>query len=193
MKRRIVYAVLVPMSWAFAVQAMWAQPKPTIEQYADCLAECVMKELTDTLSPLIFAPEKNIGFKRELDLRLQSFLISRGIRVRESPSENAQELRYDVQSATLSVEEISGQVRRTVSLSVFVKQLFNGDLNRAKLVTAQRIDTLSQIDLEQISDTRYAETTIEARRTWVEKAIVPTLTTLSLGIIVYLFFSVRSN
>ncbi len=193
MKRRIVYAVIVSMSWAFAVQAMWAQPKPTIEHYADCLAECVMKELTDTLSPLIFDPEKNIGFKRELDLRLQSFLISRGIRVRESPSDNAQELRYDVQSATLSIEEVSGQVRRTVSLSVFVKQLFSGNLNRAKLVTAQRTDTLSQIDLERMSDTRYAETTLEARRTWVEKAIVPTVTTLSLGIIVYLFFSVRSN
>lgn len=193
MKRRIVYAVIVPMSWVLMGKPMWAQAKPTIEQYADCLAECILKELTDTLSPLIFAPEKNIGFKRELDLRLQSFLISRGIRVRESPSENAQELRYDVQSATLSIEEVSGQVLRTVSLSVFVKQFFNGDLQRAKLVSAQRVDTLSQIDLERLNDTRYSETTVEARRSWVEKAIVPTLTTLSLGIIVYLFFSVRSN
>jgi len=193
MKRRIVYAVLVSMSCAFAVQAMWAQPKPTIEQYADCLAECVMKELTDTLSPLIFAPEKNVGFKRELDLRLQSFLISRGIRVRESPSETARELRYEIQSARVSVEEASGKIRRTASLSVFVRQFLNGDLQRANLVTAQRIDTLLQIDLERLNDTRYAETTVEARRTWVEKAIVPTVTTLSLGIIVYLFFSVRSN
>ena len=184
--------MIAPIMWA-SPPAMWAQPKPTIEQYADCLAECILKELTDTLSPLIFAPEKNIGFKRELDLRLQSFLISRGIRVRESPSENAQELRYDVQSATLSIEEVSGQVRRTVSLSVFVKRFFNGDLQRANLVSAQRVDTLSQIDLERLNDTRYPETTVEARRSWLEKTIVPTLTTLSLGIIVYLFFSVRSN
>jgi len=193
MKWLIVCAVIAPMSWVLVGQAMWAQPKPTIEQYADCLSECIEKELTDTLSPLIFAPEKNIGFKRELDLRLQSFLISRGIRVRESPSENAQELRYDVQSATLSIEEVSGKIRRTASLSVFVKQFLNGDLQRANLVSAQRVDTLSQIDLERLNDTRYPETTVEARRSWLEKAIVPTLTTLSLGIIVYLFFSVRSN
>ncbi len=193
MKRRIVYAVLTPMSWVFVVQAMWAQPKPTIEQYAECLAECILKELTDTLSPLIFAPEKNIGFKRELDLRLQSLLLAKGMALRESSSETARELRYEIQSARVSVEEASGQGRRTVSLSVFVKQFLNGDLQHAKLVSAQRVDTLSQIDLEQLNDTRYPETTVEARRTWLEKAIVPTLTTLSLGIIVYLFFSVRSN
>jgi len=184
--------MIAPIVWA-SPPAMWAQPKPTIEQYADCLAECILKELTDTLSPLIFAPEKHIGFKRELDLRLQSFLISKGIALRESTSETMRELRYEIQSARLGVEEASGKIRRTVSLSVFVKQFFNGDLQRANLVSAQRVDTLSQIDLERLNDARYPETTVEARRSWLEKTIVPTLTTLSLGIIVYLFFSVRSN
>jgi len=192
MKRLIVCTMIAPIVWA-SPPAMWAQPKPTIEQYADCLAECILKELTDTLSPLIFAPEKHIGFKRELDLRLQSFLISKGIALRESTSETMRELRYEIQSARLGVEEASGKIRRTVSLSVFVKQFFNGDLQRANLVSAQRVDTLSQIDLERLNDTRYPETTVEARRSWLEKTIVPTLTTLSLGIIVYLFFSVRSN
>jgi hypothetical protein len=45
-----------PMSWVLVGQAMWAQPKPTIEHYADCLSECIEKELTDTQSPIIFAP-----------------------------------------------------------------------------------------------------------------------------------------
>jgi hypothetical protein len=193
MKWLIVCAVIAPMSWVLVGQAMWAQPKPTIEHYADCLSECIEKELTDTQSPIIFAPEKLIGFKRELDLRLQSFLLAKGIALRESSSETARELRYEIQSARLGVEEASGKIRRTVSLSVFVKQFFNGDLQRANLVSAQRVDTLSQIDLERLNDTRYPETTVEERRTWLEKAIVPTLTTLSLGIIVYLFFSVRSN
>ncbi|MFQ3608951.1 MAG: hypothetical protein SNJ55_10000 [Chloroherpetonaceae bacterium] len=172
---------------------MLAQPKPTIEQYADCLSECVMKELTETLSPIIFVPEKNVGFKRELDLRLQSHLLSNGIAVRESPSEEAQNLQYDIQSATVSVEEMNGQWLRKVSLAVFVKQQRGGELKRAKLVAAERIDSLSRSDLERLSDTRYPETTIAQPRTWLDKAIVPTLTTLSLGIIVYLFFSVRSN
>ncbi len=193
MKRLIVCTVIAPMSWVLVGQTMWAQPKPTIEHYADCLSECIVKELTDTPSPIIFAPEKLIGFKRELDLRLQSFLLAKGVALRESSSETARELRYEIQSARVSVEEASGKIRRTVSLSVFVRQFLNGDLQHAKLVSAQRVDTLSQIDLERLNDTRYPETTVEARRTWLEKAIVPTLTTLSLGIIVYLFFSVRSN
>lgn len=172
---------------------MSAQPKPTIEQYADCLSECVIKELTDTTSPFIFVPEKKIGFKRELDLRLQSFLLSRGILMREVPSEGVQELRYDVQSANVSVEDHSGRMIRTVSLSVFIKALLNDNLKHAKLIAAQRVDTLSMTDLERLNDARYAETTITQPRTWLDKTIVPTLTTLSLGVIVYLFFSVRSN
>ncbi len=184
--------MMVLTVWALP-RAMWGQAKPTIEQYADCLAECIMKELTDTLLPIIFAPERSMGFKRELDLRLQSFLLSRGIHVRELPSEKAQELRYEIQSASVSVEDAGGQVRRTVSMAVFVKQFFNGNLTRANLVTAQRTDTLSQGELERLNDTRYSETTVELRRTWLEKVMVPTLTTLTLGIIVYLFFSVRSN
>lgn len=180
--------VIAPMSWALV-----AQPKPTIEQYADCLSERVMKELTDTPTPLIFAPEKNFGFKRELDLRLQAFLLSRGVQVRESPSESAPELRYDVQSATVSVEELNGQWLRTVSLAAFIKLSLNGEIQRAKLATAQRVDTLSRADLERLNDLRYAETTIEPRRALLDKAVAPILTTLSLGIIVYLFFSVRSN
>ncbi len=180
------------MLWAFCKDA-FAQPKPTIEQYAACLLECVMKELTDTPSPIIFAAEKNIGFKRELDLRLQSHLLSSGIAVRESPSEEAQELRYEIQSATVSVEELNGQWLRKVSLAVFVKQQRGGELKRTKLVTAERIDTLSHSDLERLNDARYPETTIAQRRTWLDKALVPTLTTLSLGVIVYLLFSVRSN
>ncbi|MGQ9805423.1 MAG: hypothetical protein ACUVRP_05020 [Chlorobiales bacterium] len=175
------------------MQSSLAQPKPTIEQYADCLSECVMKELTDTTSPLIFVPEKNIGFKRELDLRLQSFLLSSGVAVRESLSEEVQELQYEIQSASVRVEEVSGQWLRKVSLAVFTKQLRRGELKSAKLVKAERVDSLSHSDLERLNDTRYPETTIQPRRTWLEKAIVPTLTTLSLGIIVYLFFSVRSN
>jgi len=192
MKRLIVCTMIAPIVWA-SPPAMWAQPKPTIEQYADCLSECIEKELTDTQSPIIFAPEQHIGFKRELDLRLQAFLLSKGIALRESSSETARELRYEIQSARVSVEEASGKIRRTASLSVFVRQFLNGDLQRANLVTAQRIDTLLHSDLERLNDTRYPETTVEARRSWLEKAIVPTLTTLSLGIIVYLFFSVRSN
>jgi hypothetical protein len=174
-------------------QSLSAQPKPTIEQYADCLSECVMKELVDVPPLLIFVPEKNIGFKRELDLRLQSLLLSKSVRVRETPFENAQELRYDVQSANVSVEEADGQILRKVALSIFIKVLASGDLQRTKLVTAEQVDTLSQTDLERLNDPRYPETTIQLRRTWFENAVVPTLTTLSLGIIVYLFFSVRSN
>lgn len=175
------------------MQSSPAQPKSTIEQYADCLSECVMKELTDTTSPLIFVPEKNIGFKRELDLRLQSFLLSRGIAVRESFSEEAQELRYEIQSASVRVEPVSGQWLRKVSLAVFTKQVRGGELKSAKLVKAERVDALSHADLERLNDSRYPETTIQLRRTWFEKAVVPTVTTLSLAIIVYLFFSVRSN
>lgn len=173
--------------------SLFAQPKPTIEQYADCLSECLVRELTDTTPPIIFTPEKTIGFKRELDLRLQSALLEKGLVLRESPSEQAQELRYEIQSASVGVEERSGQFVRTVSLTVFVKRLLNGELKSAKSITAQKRDTLSQSDLERLNDTRYPETTIAPRRTWLEKAFVPTLTTLSLGVIVYLFFSVRSN
>ncbi len=152
-----------------------------------------MKELTDTLSPIIFVPEKKIGFKRELDLRLQSLLLSNGIAVRESPLEETQELQYDIQSATVRVEEIDGRWVRKVSLAVFITQRRGGELKGAKLVAAERVDSLSHSDLERLNDVRYPETTIAQRRTWLDKTIVPTLTTLSLGVIVYLFFSVRSN
>ncbi|MFN3344816.1 MAG: hypothetical protein ACK412_04100 [Chloroherpetonaceae bacterium] len=182
----MMVSILAPIS-------LLAQPKPTIEQYAECLSESLMKELTDTTLPIIFMPEKNTGFKRELDLRLQSALLEKGFKIRESPLEHAQELRYEIQSASVSVEERSGQFVRTVSLNVFVKRLLNRELNSAKSITAQKQDTLSQSDLERLNDTRYPETTIAPRRTWFDKAFVPTLTTLSLGVIVYLFFSVRSN
>ncbi len=179
-------SILAPIS-------LLAQPKPTLEQYADCLSECVMQELTDTTLPIIFAPEKHNGFKRELDLRLQSALLENRFVIRELSSEQAQELRYEIQSASVSVEERSGQFVRTVSLMVFVKRLLNSELKSAKSITTQKQDTLSQSDLERLNDSRYPETTVAPRRTWLDKALVPTLTTLSLGIIVYLFFSVRSN
>lgn len=198
MIRLVALSVIVPTWWMLLgqltqAQSLSAQPKPTIEQYADCLSECVMKELVDVPPLLIFVPEKNIGFKRELDLRLQALLLSKSVRVRETPFENAQELRYDVQSASVSFEEADGQMLRKVALSIFIKVLASGDLQRTKLVTAERVDTLSHTDLERLNDPRYPETTIQLRRTWFENAVVPTLTTLSLGIIVYLFFSVRSN
>lgn len=198
MIRLVALSVIAPTWWMLLgqltqAQSLSAQPKPTIEQYADCLSECVMKELVDVPPLLIFVPEKNIGFKRELDLRLQSLLLSKSVRVRETPFENAQELRYDVQSANVSFEEADGQMLRKVALSIFIKVLASADLQRTKLVTAERVDTLSHTDLERLNDPRYPETTIQLRRTWFENAVVPTLTTLSLGIIVYLFFSVRSN
>ncbi|MCS6990054.1 MAG: hypothetical protein NZM06_11115 [Chloroherpetonaceae bacterium] len=170
-----------------------AQPKPTIELCAESLAESVLRELNDAPSTLIFAPDSTAGLKRELDLRLQAALLARGFQVRESPSENALEIRYDLQSASVKAEEAGTKARRVVSLAIFLRLVSNGELKLAKPLSAERIDTLSLAELERLNDPRYPETTIEPRRDWLERAIAPALTTLSLGIIVYLFFSVRSN
>lgn len=179
--------------FALSPLALAAQPRPTLELYADCLAECVARELNDVSASIIFAPDAKPGFKRELDLRLQAALLAKGFRVRESPSENALDLRYDIQSARATLEDVGAKVRRVVSLSIFLRLASNGEIMLVKASSAERVDTLWFAEIERLNDPRYPETTIEPRRAWLDALLAPTLATLSIGVIVYLFFSVRSN
>lgn len=173
--------------------ALVAQPRPTLELYADCLAECVARELNDVSASIIFAPDAKPGFKRELDLRLQAALLAKGFHVRETPSDRAIELRYDLQSASATIEEAGNVARRVVSLAILLRLSSEGELKLVKTASQSRIDTLSLAELDRLNDPRYPETTIEPRRAWLDALLAPTLATLSIGVIVYLFFSVRSN
>jgi hypothetical protein len=174
--------------------ALEAQPKPTIEGFADMLIKRLYEERGDMLSRVDFTPDSSGGFKRELDLRLYAALSARRRLTSDSTRESLRPtlLRYEVQFAKTTIEAENDVFIRTLTLSSQLNMHGDSGVWTKTFLIVKR-DTLLEQEIELISDLRFPETRFETPRRFFSRAVIPTLATASLGLMVYLFFSVRSN
>lgn len=141
-----------------------------------------------------FQPDSSFGFKRELDLRLQAAIAARNDALKDStfPAPRRSTLRYAVQSAKTLIEPEKDFFIRTITFAINLEVMEDSTV-WVKSFAKSRRDTLLEQEVELIEDSRYPEMRFQTPQNLFSRAIFPTLATASLGVIVFLFFNVRSN
>jgi hypothetical protein len=168
--------------------------KPNLEIFIELITESLIKELPASSSGIIFAPDLNAGLKREADLGFQKKLLAQNVKVYESPSAQAsEEWLYDLRGAETKYHRSRGKMRRDLKVSVSLKRL--SDSKEVIAITETELsyhDYLSG-DVKNLEDARYPETMSALPPTIAERITLPAIMTATLGVIVWLFFNVRSQ
>jgi hypothetical protein len=187
--------------WGLIPVAVWSQPKTNLEVFQRLAAEAVMKTVaaTDTVAfksdSLAITP-----FKHALDNALLQALQAGKKKVFEADVDGKMPvLSVQATEAKVKYERLrnlfgGGSVRRTVSLAGFIKFTDAG----RKILSAEGYqesfaDTIKAGQIADVENAKYPETQAVLRESFFDNAIVPVIATAGLGLIIYLFFSVRSK
>lgn len=176
-------------------------PKSTTQVFANLYAVHLTEAFKQGALPktLVFKPAPLPTFQGVLDAALQAKLIAEGFVLYERDSlEHIQEfatVESYAQQTDLSYEWIAdGRAKRTFALQASCKVLHkDGRTLLVRYLNLVQQDTVQASDLLRLEDRRFPETfKVSAPSLW-ESAAVPVLVVSAIGIIVFLFFSVRSR
>jgi hypothetical protein len=194
-----------------------SESKGTSEVFGELTNSCILNAVRGRATAFAFQPEANAGLKQYLDGAVQAALIASGLVLYEKSATkrtNLAELSYQVQSATLSYRSLGVQklgvqnevgqnevevTARRFEISLFIK-LVGADekVLVAESVSATRLDTVKTSTLTDLEDRRFAETRQSETKSnpppnLLESVAAPVAVVGAIGIIVFLFFSVRSR
>ncbi|MFN3386754.1 MAG: hypothetical protein ACK42Y_09250 [Candidatus Thermochlorobacter sp.] len=181
---------------------IYAQPKPKLTSavFADLYAEHLVQTLLQHAVPrtLLFTPAPTHTFQGLLDAALQSRLLEAGFTLYERESLDAHNyaiLDARATQANLSYQFLNdAQVMRKFELYLECKA--TSAQKQTLLVHAHLLafqDTLRVDALTESEDKRFAETFKPELPSFWERVAMPAAIVGAIGIIVFLFFSVRSR
>ncbi|MDW8466256.1 MAG: hypothetical protein RML35_08810 [Chloroherpetonaceae bacterium] len=198
--------VLWAVAWASLTNGGWAQlsgesPKLTSQVFAELYAEHLALELQQQPLPknLLFKPAPLSTFQGFLDAALQTKLLALGFSLYERDSlEQAMEFAtlecYATQAEFFYEWLTDNKAKRCFKLMAVCKVLSrDGQTLLVKNLTLARQDTVQATHLQRLEDKRFPETVKTPVPSLWESAATPMLVVSAIGIIVFLFFSVRSR
>ncbi len=181
---------------------IYAQPKPKLTSavFADLYAEHLVQTLLQRAVPqtLLFTPAPAYTFQGLLDAALQSHLLAAGFTLYERETLDSQD--YAVLDARAVAANFSyqflndAQVLRKFELYLECKAV--SAQRQTLLVHARTIafqDTVHTYELVESEDKRFTETFKPELPSFWERVAMPAAIVGAIGIIVFLFFSVRSR
>ncbi len=194
---RLVFAFLLTGTLAAYTQS---KPKLTSTVFAELYAEYLTQALMNDSFPktLLFTPAPPNTFQGMLDAALQSRLLAAGFTLYESPPPD------EPNFATLEVYSLQADFSYQFLNPMNTIRSFALNFD-SKLLSAQkqtllvrhfaltRQDTLKVDELATSEDRRFAETFKPNLPSFWESAAAPLTIIGAIGIIVFLFFSVRSR
>ncbi len=193
-------AILAFLFMGTLVAYTQSKPKLTSTVFAELYAEHLTQALMNDSFPktLLFTPAPPYTFQGLLDAALQSRLLAAGFTLYESPPPN------ETTFATLEVYSLQANFSYQFLNSMNAIRLFELHFD-SKLLSAQKQallvrhfalawqDTLNVNELAASEDRRFAETFKPHLPSFWDSAVAPITIIGAIGIIVFLFFSVRSR
>lgn len=194
--------LFLPILLVYPVSLGYAQAKPKLASavFAELYAESLSQMLLQSSTPktLLFTPAPAYTFQGLLDAALQSQLLAAGFTLYERDTlelDNYAVLEARVAQADLSYQFLNdAKATRKFELRLECKAL--SAQKQTLLVRARSIvfqDTLRADELAESEDRRFAETFKPEQPSFWESAAMPAAIAGAIGIIVFLFFSVRSR
>ncbi|KER09975.1 MAG: hypothetical protein HY22_07950 [[Candidatus Thermochlorobacteriaceae] bacterium GBChlB] len=185
--------------WCHAQSAI---SQRTSDVFVELTNDCILNAIRGRATVIVLQPETTAGFKAYLDAGVQAALLSSGITLYETPEKarDAVQLSYQLSSSSLSYRALSGQggdekTERRFGLTLLVKAVEpSGKVVVADSFSATRLDTVQTAELAALEDMRFPETRKSSTTSSVlESVAAPVAVISAVGIIVFLFFSVRSR
>ncbi len=205
MIRRCCVAFLIALlmfgseQWCLAQSAM---AQRTSDVFVELTNGCILNAIRGRATVIVLQPETTAGFKAYLDAGVQAALLSSGITLYETPenTRDAVQLSYQLRSSSLLYRALSGQgsdeqTERRFDLTLLVKAVEpSGKVIVADAFSVTRFDTVKTSELAALEDIRFPETKkSSATPSVLESVAAPVAVISAVGIIVFLFFSVRSR
>lgn len=176
---------------------------PTVlERFQSLATSLALKTVSGATDKKIgFVPEKNTSFKRELDLSLQAALKRETSLELFEPAgaDSFAVLEVDLRAATLTYQRLpaffgNGGAARKFEMTLFIKVLSaEKEVRIAKEISETLIDTVRSGDVPLLEDRRFVQTQAVLPLQFFDNAFVPAVIAAAAGVIIYLFFAVRSR
>jgi hypothetical protein len=196
---RIVFVCIAP---SVAAQIVAAQPLSNFG-VADSMARAIVSRALNQALPtgenqLIFAPDFSTPCEKALLVSVQKSLLEKGMQVFEGNAATDSVRIKPTLTLKLMLfvtyERTRGNVKRTVSLKPQLQLVSKtGEVLRVDNTLRTFSDVVPESVIAELESMAYPETQSTLAPTVWERIGVPAVTTAALGVVVYLFFSVRSQ